>query len=198
MQSKRITATLGALALWLVIGPNVWAASLTRTSAFEYDATSGLLTKEVIEPDTSNLCLVTTYTYDAFGNKTGATTRNCNGSTGEAAAPTGDPVIETRTSSSGYDSQGRFATSATNALNHSETRVYDSRFGTVTSLTGPNALTTTWSYDSLGRKTLETHADGTKTEWNYLFCSGVNGGTAACPTYGRYLVQTTPKDSGGT
>src|SRR5207302_1193095 len=155
----------------------VSAASLTRTSSFAYDATSGLLTKEVIEPDTSNLCLVTTYTYDAFGNKTGATTRNCNGTTGEAVAPTGDPLITSRTSGTGFDTQGRFATSATNALSQSESRTYTSAqslaFGGPTTLVGPNNLTTSWSYDGFGRKTLETRSDGNKTQLDYLYCSGV-------------------------
>jgi RHS repeat-associated protein len=201
MASDCVVARLAA-ALVLVMGLLAQSAqaatSLTRTSSFAYDSTSGLLTKEVIEPDTSNLCLVTTYSYDAFGNKTAATTRNCNGSTGEAAAPTGDAVIASRSSSTTFDSQGRFATGSTNALNQSETRVFNANFGGVTSLTGPNSLTTTWSYDSLGRKSLETRADGTKTEWTYAFCNGVNGGTASCPTYGKYLATTTPKDAAGS
>src|SRR5262245_11581339 len=80
--------------------------TLTRTPAYEYDANSGLLTREIIEPGDAALCLVTTYTYDAFGNKNGATTRNCNGSTSggvtEAPAPTGDPVFVSRSSSTTY------------------------------------------------------------------------------------------------
>ncbi len=63
-----------ALLLAHVLTSNAVAAIQTRTSAFEYDATSGLLTKEIIEPDNANLCLVTTYVYDAYGNKTSATT----------------------------------------------------------------------------------------------------------------------------
>ncbi len=79
---------------------NAQAATATRSSSFVYDPASGLLTKEIIEPGNSQLCLVTEYTYDAFGNKTAVTTRNCNGSAGEAAAPTGDAVIAPRTTSS--------------------------------------------------------------------------------------------------
>ena len=174
------------------------AASLTRTSTFEYYAGSGILSKEAIEPGSSNLCLVTTYNYDDFGNKTYIESRNCNGLSGEALAPTGDYVIAPRGSNTGYDTQGRFATSAANALGHTETRAFDTRFGTVTSLTGPNALTTTWSYDTLGRKTLETRSDGNKTQIDYLYCSGVNGGTAACPTNGKYVLVATPKNAAGT
>ncbi|MBI2312112.1 MAG: RHS repeat protein, partial [Betaproteobacteria bacterium] len=194
-----------AVAVGLAIAQGgAFGGTLTRTSSFKYNAATGLLTKEIIEPDNASLCLVTTYTYDAFGNKASATTRNCNGSAGEAAAPTGDPVIESRTATTGWaadsggtDPQGRFPNTATNALGHAETRVFDSRFGTVTTLTGPNGLTTTWNFDGFGRKTLETRADGTQTEWAYLYCSGVNGGISACPTYGKYLVRATPKDAAG-
>ena len=45
----------------------------TRTSGFAYDAASGLLTQEVIEPSQAPLRLQTDYVYDAFGNKTQAT-----------------------------------------------------------------------------------------------------------------------------
>lgn len=169
-----------------------------RTSAFEYDSITGLLTKEIIEPDNSNLCLVTTYTYDNFANRTAVTVRNCNGNSGEAPAPAGDAIFAARTTTNGYDSAGRFATSVTNALSQTETHVYDNNFGVVTSLTGPNNLTTTWTYDTFGRKTLETRADGNKTQTSYLFCNGVNGGTIVCPTNGKYLVQVTPQNSSGT
>jgi YD repeat-containing protein len=40
----------------------------------------------------------------------------------------------------------------------------------VLSLTGPNALTTTWTYDKFGRKATESRADGTSTTWTYAFC----------------------------
>lgn len=181
--------TVAIALIGLLQASNAWAASATRTSAFAYDPVSGLLTDEIIEPDQDQFKLVTTYTYDAYGNKTQATV---------SSPATGEAAIATRSSSTGFDTQGRFATSATNALNQSETRVYDARFGTVTSLTGPNNLTTTWTYDAFGRKTLETRADGTKTKWDYLFCAGVNGGTASCPSLAKYLVQTTPLAADGT
>ncbi len=161
------------------------AATQTRTSAFEYDPSSGLLVKEIIEPDNSALCLVTTYSYDAYGNKTGATTRNCNGSSSEAAAPSDDPVFASRTSTSVYAAgsswtAGQFPTTTTNALSQSETKTYDGRFGTVASLTGPNGLTTSWTYDNFGRKTLETRADSTTTSWTYTRCADIPG---VCPSF---------------
>jgi hypothetical protein len=150
---RRVRATLpgllSACLLWAVLNPGAHAATETRTSAFEYDPVSGLLIKEIVEPGDSTLCLVTTYSYDGFGNKTGSTTRNCNGSAGshpginsEAAAPAAGsaPAFASRTSSTGYSADGRFATSSTNALGQTETRQFDARFGKVTQLTGPNGL----------------------------------------------------------
>src|SRR5262249_41616268 len=51
-----------------------------------------------------------------------------------------------------------------------------------------------WQYDSFGRRTLEIRpgASGTETAASYQYCAGINGGTASCPPYGAYMVQTTP------
>lgn len=176
------------------------AGSQTRTSGFDYDPVTGLLNKEVIEPDSPDLCLATTYTYDVYGNKTSATTRNCNGSSygngtyAEAAAPTGSAAFATRSSSSSYSAgtvsiggavfnypAGQFATSSTNALGQSESRVFDPRFSAMISLTGPNGLTANWSYDAFGRKLFEARADGTSTTWSYNACG-------ACPAGGAYYA----------
>ena len=193
---------LALLSLPLLLSPMAaQAASASRASAFQYDPASGLLVKEIVEPDDPNLCLVTEYSYDAYGNKLSASTRNCNGSSGEAAAPAGLAVIAPRTSSTVIDARGQFPISNTNALNQSESKTYDARFGVPLSLTGPNGLTTTWTYDSFGRKTKEIRADGTQTKWDYLYCSGVNGGTATCPSVGgataKYLIQETPLAADG-
>lgn len=207
------------LASWLVkFAPAVFllamqgspGAVLTRTSAFDYDPATGLLTKEIIEPDNTAMCLVTAYTLDAFGNRTAATTRNCNGSTGslpgsnsEAAAPSGDPVFASRTNVNVMDTRGQFVATARNALynsstnpNQQETRTYNTDFGTFATLTGPNNLTTAWYYDGFGRKSLEVRADGNGTQWAYFFCSGYFSGTASCPTINGesavYVLVATP------
>ena len=79
----------------------------------------------------------------------------------------------------------------TNALGHSESKTYDARFGAVKTLTGPNALTTTWEVDGFGRKTQELRADGTYTVWTYERCD------AACPGTGVYRVFTQVYGVGG-
>jgi RHS repeat-associated protein len=172
---KTFWCMLAVSAAWSSAGYAQKSAS--RSSSFAYDATTGLLTLEVIEPNTTALRLNTSYIYDAFGNKTTVTVNGVD--------------VPQRSSSTTYDNNGQFAISAANALNQSESWQYDARFGLPTSHTGPNRLTTTWSYDAFGRKILEVRADGTRTTWSYQYCSGVNGGTATCPgSVGAYLVQT--------
>jgi RHS repeat-associated protein len=174
------------------------AATQTRTVVFEYDSVSGQVVKEIVEPDNSNLCLVTTYTYDAYGNNNGSTTRNCNGSSSEAAAPTGTAVFQSRSMGTALAagsvviggttyawSAGQFPTATNNALNHSEAREFDPRFGAATKLTGPNGLITSWAYDSFGRMVSETRADGTTTTWTYTRCVDSPG---TCPTFGVYFI----------
>jgi YD repeat-containing protein len=161
--------------------------SVTRTSSFAYDPTTGLLTQETVEPCNSSPCalqLQTQYIYDAYGNKTSVSISGVD--------------IVTRTSTSTYDPLGEFATTNTNELNQSETWQYDPRFGKPTSHTGPNGLTTIWSYDTFGRKIYEVRPDETRSRWAYLFCAGYNGGDYACPAGAVYLIQATTYDNEDT
>jgi RHS repeat-associated protein len=136
------------------------ATNATRTSSFDYDG-QGLQTRATVEPDQPCLRLVTDTAYDPWGNKRqitvsgGATTGTCN------------TAIDPRTTITGYDARGQFQVSVTNALGQTETHEFDARFGGMTKLTGPNGLATRWTYDSFGRKSAETRADGTSTTWSY-------------------------------
>ncbi len=152
----------------------------SRESAFTYYPT-GLLETEVIEPhgnvgSITNITQTTTYTYDGFGNKTGVSI------TGADLATPHTATAADNASSSGAYQAGIFQTSLTNALNQGETRVYDARYGTVAKLTGPNGLSTNWTYDTFGRKILESRADATSTSWSYNMCSG------GCPSSASYYV----------
>lgn len=149
--------------------------SQTRVSAFEYHATTGLLTKEIIEPDQPQYRLDTVYAHDVFGNRQSVTV---------SSPATGLAAITTRSTTITYDPKGQFPVNTANALGHTETKTFDPRFGVVTNLTGPNALTTSWQYDSFGRKTRETRADGTFTLWTYAGCD------VACPANGIYRIVT--------
>jgi len=188
---------LGRLKTASVVSIVAGTQDLTRHSAFEYESGTGLLTREVVEPTTSNpagcnssgvICLQTDYTYDAFGHRVATTVSG--------------PGIATRTSHAHYDSLGEFQTFATNALGQSESWAFTSdeslAFGAPTSHTGPNGLTTSWTYDSFGRSTLESRPDGTKTSVSYAYCSGVNGGTASCVSGASYRKTVEAFASNGT
>jgi RHS repeat-associated protein len=168
----------------------------TRTSSFEYNSTTGLLTSETVEPDNIASCVKTTYGLDAYGNRNTVTVANCSGTvparaqfttrTTTAEHAPGTPQSVTINGVAVAVPQGAFPIAVTNALNHSETKTYDPRTGQVLSLTGPNGITTTWEYDNLGRKTRELRHDTTRTVWFYciLGSSGLDttSNTPGCPT----------------
>ncbi len=127
--------------------------SVVRKSSFEYNSSTGTLTKEIIEPGNSK-ALTKTYSYNSNGNKVSETISGAG--------------ITTTTTKYQYDSYGINQTKVINPLNQSETRAYDIR-NQLISLTGPNGLTTKWQYDKMGRKTKETRADGNYTTWTYAW-----------------------------
>ncbi len=152
----------------------VLTAGPARTSSFEYETASGLLKSETIEPDNASLWQKNSYSYDVFGNKITATVSGAD--------------IVSRTSTTAYGHDGIFPISASNALGQIEQRSHDARFGGVTRLTGPNGLTTSWTYDDFGRKIMERRADGTSTQWSMGLCTSCTGSAFA---YGYYFVNET-------
>jgi RHS repeat-associated protein len=191
--------------------PNLPAdpSSYSRTSAFEYDPTTGLLVSETVEPDIPSLCVKTTYIYDAYGNKTSATTANC-------ASASGSAIFTTRANSSTFDAQtaailtgssgvplaggasvpaGAFPTTSKNALNQSQSVTYDPRFGAKISLTGPNGLTTIWQVDDLGRTYKETRADGTNTITLTCYLAGRVSDTSSNYNCGTPNAAEVPADA---
>jgi RHS repeat-associated protein len=172
---KRVAAIL-ALCVGTAWSSTAMALSITRSSSFAYDAASGLITQEVVEPGTPSLRLETDTTYDVFGNKTSVVTSGID--------------IATRGNSTTYDARGQFVTTNTNALGQTETLVFDPKFGKPISQTGPNHLTTTWSYDTFGRKISEVRADGTQTAYSYQICN-------LCMNASAYSITATPLASDG-
>jgi RHS repeat-associated protein len=185
--------------------------SITRVSAFAYygdsalstvckvgvgnsidTAPAGYVCDEIVEPDFQNhpddaaLWSSTRHRYDAFGNRVKSVTSF------KAPLNQGDTVgftaIQTRDSgTTTFDAKGRYPTTVANALGHSETRVYDARFGVMTDLIGPNGLLTKTQLDAFGRKIRERSFAGNTTGSAVVSdastytqsCSGV-----ADPTYG--------------
>lgn len=130
-----------------------------QAATFEYNATTGQLTKEVSFPDSSSVWKVEkTYAHDAYGNILQSATTAWNGQ-----------ALETRTLATSYDAPThRFEVSTTNVLGHTETSTYDPKLGKKLSTTGPNGLTTTYVYDAFGRVKRQDNADSSWTRMTYV------------------------------
>lgn len=168
----------------------------TKVTEFIYDSTTGLLTHEIVEPNNvdPNLTLTTSYGYDKWGNKETVSVTGLSRGWDEVNETLLLPANETRTTTTSYDHltdnlvDGYFPVTISNHLNHTETHAYDARFGVRTSLKGPNGRTTSWMYDSLGRKTQENRHDGSYTKWTQRYCTDVS---ANCETGSQELYSTT-------
>lgn len=202
-KSRARSATALSVAVLALFGavPASQAKTVTSVVAFDYDA-DGVLTKTIVEPGDSSLCLVTKATLDNYGNPSGQTVRNCNGEKGsvagvndESPAPTGTAVFDAQTSSSTF-ADPRFLNSAKNALLHETTLTHHANTGALTSVTDPNKRKKQWSQDSLGRPYLYQGEDGNGSRQVYEYCKGISGGTVDCPSVsGRtssYVITTIP------
>lgn len=204
---RALIGSLLVASAWLLMAQPVLAASqIIRSSSFDYEPSSGLLIKEIVEPSTPDLCVVTSYTLDPYGRRQATTARNCNGSAGtypgadpEAAAPSAAAAFVQRQTSVAFTADQRFVANTTVAVGQPEQQIesktYDGRFGVVSTLTGPNQLTSKWYYDDFGRKVREMRADSNGMVWTYEYCSGA-GGALSCPsiggTLGAYAITATP------
>lgn len=177
------------LALTILPASLLYAGTTTRTSSFEYDPNTGLLLKQIVEPNDPQHRLETAYLYDAFGNVTTTTI---------SSPAIGSGSIETRSNVALYDGIGRFPVVVKNALLHEQLLSFSPAFGQINSVKDANNLTTSWEYDSLGRKKLEVRADGTKTTWTYAYCAGTNSGTVTCPNFAAYRIETNALDVNGS
>lgn len=147
--------------------------ALTRTTAFSYAPISGLLLSEAREPGNPAFELTKSYTYDVFGNVISVTESGSD--------------FASRTTTSAYDTRGRFLVQSTNALGQSVSQQHSTAWGTPTATTDVNGLTTQVSYDSFGRVAVETRPDGTQAVLTYLWPDTSAPSNAA---YGLRKVRT--------
>ena len=73
--------------------------TIVRVSSFEYNA-DGMLSREVIEPESGQHCLQTTHSYSPQGNPSGTSTSACAGASGHTLSSAG-----TRSNSKEYLAQ---------------------------------------------------------------------------------------------
>ena len=155
-----------ALALSLLLATDgAWAQvpamTGSRSTSFTYQP-NGMLQSETVEPGSPNLCVASTHSYDAYGNRVGGSSANCQGATGDALFTTlssGTVTYAAQTVSvkvagvatSISSPAGIFATVVTNALGHQEERTYAPRFGALLTLNGPNDLVTQVEVDDSAR-----------------------------------------------
>lgn len=143
---------------------------MNRRTNYVYPAGATLPSQIVVEALDNTLRQQFDYTRDVFGNVT-SQTLSAQG-------------VLNRVTSWTFDAQGRFATTNTNALGHVGASTFDPRFGGVTSFTDANALATTTTFDSFGRKVSETRPDGSQTTISYSLCAAcVSLASNAPPAY---------------
>ncbi|MBB3840724.1 RHS repeat-associated protein [Runella defluvii] len=145
------------------IAPNL--TTEVRQAAFEYDATTGLLTKETSDANlAADKRVIKTYTYDTFGNITQSTTNTWTGS-----------VFQNRTLQTTFDAlTKRFVVQTVNPLGHTATATYEQKFGLPLTQTDANGLTATFEYDGFSRAIKETMPDGTWKAISYRKASAAN------------------------
>ena len=171
-------------------GPN--GDSRSRSTAYEYDAQTCLLSAETVEPqDQTNLFLRTEYDRDTAGNIITTRVMDYLAFSGQSSG--------TRTTTNEFDmaapNYGRFATRTCNALLHCESRQIDFRTGAPTQVTSPNWLVTHYTYDAFGRAKGSSFSDtsigvNTWTSTTREWCAD-----SACGAPGVYKITAT--DSGG-
>lgn len=159
-------------------GPTGYDA-VTRKSAFTYFPGTGLLETEKVQPVSdpvqsgeAEVALTTTYEYDRFGNKKSISVAGSDLTVDTAGAYTASGTL-TRTTTTGYDTKGRFPVWTKNAVDHQEDYTdYDQVLGVLKEMEGANDLVTKWEYDGFGRKKKETRADLTVTDTTYGWTPG--------------------------
>jgi RHS repeat-associated protein len=134
-----------------------------------------------VEPSSTTDKVLTAYLYDSCGNiKSMSVTGQTPGGTAMAA----------RTTTISYGSHCIRPETVTNALTQSTLIGYNYNLGLKTSVTDPNNLATTWTYNDIGQKTLEQRPDGTETSYLIALCP-----TCASPPFTEYNVTIQQLDS---
>ncbi|QEI12992.1 hypothetical protein FY115_12680 [Cellvibrio japonicus] len=154
-------------------------ADTSRTVRFEYHQSAphrGLLAKEVVAEGTADQ-LVTSYVYDAFGNKTEVSV------TGKASST----LTQTRKTTYQYDSIGRYVNATLNNLNHTASvTARDPVTGAPTKVKDANDVTADVYYDDMGAEYLRSDASGAWSRTDIAACTTYVGVSVQCPAGAKF------------
>jgi len=155
-QNKKVTSSRRYTG---INGAQVSSSKVVETG---YTRKTGKLSveTETAFPDDAALTSVLTYGYDTEGNVTSTT---INGNTN---------FVARSTSASLPDADMQFYGTFNNELSQAQTsRVYDKRFGSLTSMTDIDGLSVSSTYDTYGRLTQSVSKDGSVTSTTYSLCN---------------------------
>jgi RHS repeat-associated protein len=166
---------LGRLTESTVTHQSPYGADEVRRTAFDYDSQTGLLNQEqIVSVNTGQPLITTRYNYNTYGQKTQVTIS----AQGESD----------RTTTTQYNAIGR-PIQTCNVLNECESYTYTAE-GWLASQTGPNGITTSYSYNGFGRQVREDRADGTWSQTEYAFASSGQCGELAPLAYSCTIGQS--------
>ncbi|MCC7200238.1 MAG: RHS repeat-associated core domain-containing protein, partial [Gammaproteobacteria bacterium] len=151
----------------------------TRRAAATWDGQYCRPTEVTLEPGDAEWQLRHSLAYDAFGNLSRQTVTGAG--------------VPARTTAASFGTRGQFPESLTNALGQVEAWSWRSDLGVPAVATDANGLATSWTYDSFGRATQESRADGTRARIDRYSCTNGECGDATV----RYRLSVTELDTAG-
>lgn len=146
---------------------DAYNSSITRKTTFSYND-NGLLQSSTIEPDSTNLSLITTYAYDSWGNKTTVTKSSASGVDADLAF--------WRKAETQYDANGVYATHVYEFTNGETNKrlmsevISRNALGLAEQVEGQNGVTNYKEYDGFGRIISQSDAYGSYVLTSYKFC----------------------------
>lgn len=147
--------------------------TITQTTKFDYNASSGMLATEYVEPGDTKLGYKKTYIHDAYGNIT------------ESKIIPNNTSFAPRTEKSKYDTKGRFEIESINSLNFVTKNTINEKLCVVTGSTDANNSSTSFSYDAFGQLWV------TRTQLGYVVkVNRWSAGNMDAPTHAVYFTYT--------
>lgn len=169
--------------------------AITRTSGFEYNATTGILTAEIVEPDqTTNVrnYIKKKYFHDAYGNIIRTTT--CYSGASCDVVPTSDPFElyqVHRTTAVEYDLDGRYVTKTKNGYGQTTSEILlRNELGQAIEVKDIVGNISKVTYGTFGGDYYTEAATGSWSKQTKRICEG----GISCPTGSNVRVEQTSAD----